>query len=82
MERCPKDEPTAKNLVFKKALPISSKNEKHLLGVASIPPPPPLAIGGLINHKTRTKGKGLPPKNLQISDVRSEEIEKNAVDRF
>ena len=32
MDRCPKDEPTGKNLVCKKALPISEKNWKNLLG--------------------------------------------------
>ena len=37
MDRCPKDEPTAKNLVCKKPLPIQEKNWKNLLGVAFIP---------------------------------------------
>ena len=46
MGRCPKDEPTGKNLVCRKALPISEKNWKNLLG-SGIQPPPPLAIGGL-----------------------------------
>ena len=46
MDRCPKDEPTGKKLVCKKALLISEKNWKNLLGVASTPFP--LAIGGLI----------------------------------
>ena len=32
MGRCPKDEPTGKNLVYNKALPISEKNWKNLLG--------------------------------------------------
>ena len=32
MDRCPKDEPTGKNLVCQKALPISEKNWKNLLG--------------------------------------------------
>ena len=45
MNRCPKDEPTAKNLVGLKSLRIPEKNWKNLLGgregVAS-----PLAIGG------------------------------------
>ena len=31
MGRCPKDEPTGKNLVCIKALPISEKNWKNLL---------------------------------------------------
>ena len=43
MGRCAKDEPTGKNLVCKKALPISEKNRKNLLGGGD----PPLAIGGL-----------------------------------
>ena len=52
MGRCPKDEPTGKNLVCKKALTISEKNWKNLLGVASNPPPPPpLAIGGLSRER-------------------------------
>ena len=29
MDRCPKDEPTAKNLVWKEALPIPEKNWKN-----------------------------------------------------
>ena len=37
MDRCAKDEPTAKNLVCKKALPIPEKNGKNRLGVASTP---------------------------------------------
>ena len=39
MDKCPKDEATAKNLVCKKALPIPEKNWKNLLGggVASTP---------------------------------------------
>ena len=32
MDRCPKDEPTGKNLVCTKALPISEKHWKNLLG--------------------------------------------------
>ena len=32
MDRCPKDEPTGKNLICKKALLISEKNWKNLLG--------------------------------------------------
>ena len=48
MDRCPKDEPTAKNLVCKKALPIREKFEKPVGGrVDATPPPPPPAIGGL-----------------------------------
>ena len=31
MDRCPKDEPTAKNLVCKKAIHIPEKNWKNLL---------------------------------------------------
>ena len=42
MARCLKDEPTGQNLVWRKALPISEKNWKNLLGGE-----PPLAIGGL-----------------------------------
>ena len=42
MDRCPKDEPTGKNLVCKKALPISEKNWKNLLGGGIHPSPPPL----------------------------------------
>ena len=45
ISRCPKDEPTGKNLVCKKALHIYQKNWKNLLGGGGIPPP--LAIGGL-----------------------------------
>ena len=41
MDRCPKDEPTGKNLICKKALPISEKNWKNLLGDGIHPPPPP-----------------------------------------
>ena len=37
MDRCSKGEPTAKNLVCKKALPIPEKNWKNLLGRASTP---------------------------------------------
>ena len=47
MGRCPKDESTGKSLVWKKALPISEKNWKNLLGGMPPPPPPSLAIGGL-----------------------------------
>ena len=32
MDRCPKDEPTGKNLVHKKALPIPEKNLKTPVG--------------------------------------------------
>ena len=39
MERCPKDEPTAKNLVCKEALPIPEKNGKNLLGLGWHPLP-------------------------------------------
>ena len=39
MDRCPKDAPTGKNLVYKKALPISQKNWKNLLGGGGINPP-------------------------------------------
>ena len=40
MGRCPKDEPTGKNLVCKKkAFPISEKNWKNLLGGGWHPPP-------------------------------------------
>ena len=53
MGRCPKDELTGKNLVCKKALSISEKNWKSLLGGGGIHSPlPPLAIGGLSNHIT------------------------------
>ena len=41
MDRCPKDEPTDKNLVCEKAPPIPEKNWKNLLGWYSTPPPPP-----------------------------------------
>ena len=52
MDRCPKDESAAKNLVCKKALPIPEKNWKNLLGwhPPSPPPPPPLAIRKLKDH--------------------------------
>ena len=43
MDRYPKDEHTGKNLVCKKALPISKKNWKKPVGGMA----PPLAIGGL-----------------------------------
>ena len=42
MGRCPKDEPTGKSLVCKKALPISEKNWKNLLGGGIHPPLTPL----------------------------------------
>ena len=45
MNRCPKDEPIAKNLVCEKALPIPEKNWEILLGGGGWHPP--LAIGGL-----------------------------------
>ena len=49
MDRFPKDEATAKNLVCKKkALPIPEKNWKNLLGGGGGGDPPPLAIGGLM----------------------------------
>ena len=55
MDRCPKDEPTDKNLVWKKALPISEKNWKNLLGgggeVASTPP----LSHRRVNRQDRTK---------------------------
>ena len=44
MNRCPKDEPTAKNLVCRKGFPNLEKNWENILG-GSIPPP--LDIGGL-----------------------------------
>ena len=44
MDRCSKDDPTAKNLVCKKALSIPEKNWKNLL----CPPP---AILGLMTNK-------------------------------
>ena len=53
MDRCPKDEPTAKNLVCRKALHIPEKNwEKNVLGGGGgVVDATPLAIGGLnINH--------------------------------
>ena len=40
MDICPKDEPTGKNLVCKKGLPISEKNWKNLLGGGGGGPPP------------------------------------------
>ena len=46
MDRCPKDEPTAKNLVCKKAFSIPKKNWENLLGDGS-GIHPVLAIGGL-----------------------------------
>ena len=42
MDRCPKDEPTGKNLVCKKSSSISEKNWKNLLGGDIHPPPPPV----------------------------------------
>ena len=39
MGRCPKDEPTGKNLVCNNALPISEKNWKNLLGGGGGHPP-------------------------------------------
>ena len=90
MDRCPKDEATAKNLVCKKALPIPEKNWKNLLGegVASTP----LAIRGLMDTTVNLcsfgnicaesfKGK-VHPKNMLVSDVRSDKTGKNAVDHF
>ena len=38
MDRCPKDEPTAKNLVCKKLFPFPRKIEKNLLGEAASTP--------------------------------------------
>ena len=51
MERCPKDEPTAKNLVCKKSSShFLEKLGKPVGGMWHPPPPPgPLAIGGLID---------------------------------
>ena len=46
MNRYPKDEPTAENLVCIKALPIPEKNWKNLLG-GGVSIHLPLAIGGL-----------------------------------
>ena len=43
MDRCPKDEPTVKNFSAEKALPISEKNWKNLLG--GWHPPPTLMEG-------------------------------------
>ena len=52
MDRCPKDEPTAKDLACKKALPISEKNRKNLLGGGGgVHLPTPLVIGGLKWYK-------------------------------
>ena len=45
MDRCPKDEPTAKTLVCKRARSIPEKIGKNLLGWHP-PPPPPRTIGG------------------------------------
>ena len=40
MDRCPKDEPTAKNLVCIKSSSHSREKLENLLGLAFTPPPP------------------------------------------
>ena len=46
MDRCPKDEPAAKNLVCKKAIPTPEENWKNLMGRGDVHTP--WAIGGLM----------------------------------
>ena len=58
MDRCPKDEHTGKNLVCKKALPISEKNWKNLLGGGGVASTFLLAIGGLIKKITKISKRG------------------------
>ena len=55
MDRCPKDEPTAKNLVCMETSSHSrEKLEKPVGGASTLHPPSPLAIRGLKQHDEKT----------------------------